>query len=265
MSAKIDFMIDVTEPFPKLSNAPIVEAVISVQARASSVWDEQTVLEAIKPKLPDYPNMSTQNMEKPESKADPGNPPKTIIQVFGWKGSRFFSADDKRIAQFNRDGFVFSRLHPYDGWEQFSGEAMRLFPLFLETAKPLEVHQLALRYVNRIEFLPQDQRFEEYVDPTPKPPNKLDLPFSNFFHQDTFAVPGHDYAISIIRTLGRMPDPISQGVGIILDITVSTWKPIDLRQDLIEHRLSEMRFLKNRAFFGSITEKTLNSLQGLSK
>jgi len=78
-------------------------------------------------------------------------------------------------------------------------------------------------------------------------------------------VPGHDYSISIIRTLGRMPDPISQGVGIILDITVSTWKPIDLRQDLIEHRLSEMRFLKNRAFFGSITEKTLNSLQGLSK
>jgi uncharacterized protein (TIGR04255 family) len=256
MSVKIDFKIDVTEPFPRLSKAPIVEAVISVQARASSVWDEQTVLEAIKPKLPDYPSIF---------KIRPGHTTKTTFEGSIWTGTRFFSADDKYIAQFNQDGFVVSRLHPYEGWERFSSEAMRLLPLFLETARPLEVHQLALRYVNRIDLPPEDIRFEEYIDPTPKPPNKLDLPFSNFFHQDKFAVPGHDYAISIIRTIQRTPDSLAQGFGIILDITVSTWKPFDLRQDLVEHRLAEMRCLKNRAFFGSITEKTLKSLQGLSK
>jgi hypothetical protein len=30
---------------------------------------------------------------------------------------------------------------------------------------------------------------------------------------------------------------------------------------MVEHCIAEMRCLKNRAFFGSITEKTLNALQ----
>ena len=261
MSANIDFEIDVTESFPKLSKAPIVEAVISVQARPRVAWDEQTVLEAIKPKLPDYPRITTHNLVQQEIKSRPGNPPHTIFQDLGWKGTRFYSDDDKHIAHFNRDGFAFSRLQPYDGWEQFTGEAMRLFPLFVEVAKPLEVHQMTLRYVNRIELPPHDLQFEDYVDPTLRPPKNLHLPFSNFFHQDTFAVPGHDYAIGIIRTIQGIPDQGAKSIGIILDITVSTSRPFDLRQDLIEHRLAEMRCLKNRAFYGSITKKTLNSLQ----
>jgi len=119
--------------------------------------------------------------------------PQGTLQELGWNGLRFQSADQLHVAQFKRDGFVFSRLRPYQTWEQFEEEAKRLWKL--------------------------------HVHPHPKPPRDLDLPFLNFLYRETLVIPGHNYGINLTRTLQICQNPTLEGAGIILDIDVSTMQP----------------------------------------
>jgi uncharacterized protein (TIGR04255 family) len=108
--------IDLTEQFQHLPHAPIVEAVIEIRARAEVAWEERVVSEQLKPQLPDYPQVSSQNEFRQEVKFGVGQLPEATQHNLGWKGLRFQSADQRQVVQFNRDSFVFSRLPPYESW-----------------------------------------------------------------------------------------------------------------------------------------------------
>ena len=51
------------------------------------------------------------------------------------------------------------------------------------------------------------------------------------------------------------------GAAIVLDVDVFTAQPFELRDDKLQLYLAEMRNLKNKIFFGSITEKALQALR----
>jgi uncharacterized protein (TIGR04255 family) len=256
-----ELKIDVTESFPHLPHAPIVEAVIEIRARAEFAWEERVVSEHLKSKLPDFPRVTSQSQLKQEVKFELGQPPETKQHDLGWKGLQFQSSDGLHIAQFNRDGFVFSRLQPYESWERMRDEALRLWCIHMDLAQPTEIQRLGLRFINRIALPVQETRFEGYLMPHPVPPQGLDLPFHNFFHHDTLAVPGHPYAINVVRTILSPQDPQTQGIGLILDIDVFATQRFELRRDMLESRLGEMRWLKNKVFFGSVTSDALARFQ----
>jgi uncharacterized protein (TIGR04255 family) len=123
------------------------------------------------------------------------------------------------------------------------------------------VQRLGLRFINRILLPPKDMDFEDYLKAPPKPPDGLDLPFLGFFHKETLAVLGYPYAITIIRTIQQPQPSDPDRVGIILDNDVFTVDSFRLQQEILERRLAEMRWLKNKAFFGIITEKALATFQ----
>ena len=190
-----------------------------------------------------------------------GAPSSPIISELGWKGLRFQSGDKKHIVQFNRDGFVFSRLEPYESWQRLYDEGMRLWHVYVDLAQPVEVHRIGLRYINRIRLPPDELRFEDYLQPAPEPPKGLDLPFNGFLHQDTLAVPDHPYAINVIRTIQPPGAPGVQGLSLILDIDAFTTQGFELDEVALKQRLLEMRWLKNKVFFGSVTETALKLFQ----
>jgi uncharacterized protein (TIGR04255 family) len=253
--------IDLTEQFRHLSRAPIVEAVIEIRARAEIPWVEQAVSEALKAKLPDYPQFVSQNEVKQEVSFDLVQGSQAKQHDLGWKGLRLQSGDGRHVAQFNRDGFLFSRLHPYESWEKLQGEALRLWGIYCDLARPTETQRTGLRFINRFTLPAQETRFEDYVEPHAKPPRNLDLPFLGFFHQDTLAVPGYPYALNVVRTVQPPQDLKTQGLAIILDIDVFTIHPLEIRMDQMNKWLTEMRWLKNKVFFGSVTEKALESFK----
>jgi uncharacterized protein (TIGR04255 family) len=178
----------------------------------------------------------------------------------GWKGLWFRSADDRQIAQFNRDSFVFSRLHPYQSWERFSKEALRLWDLHIQLANPTQVQRPGLRFINRMP-LAKGKQLKFYLDSPPEPPQKMKLALNGFFYQDRLSVPGQAYAINITRTLLPPEEPGTQDAALILDVDVFSEECFELRRDALEHKLAEMRWLKNRAFFGSVTNKALESFR----
>jgi uncharacterized protein (TIGR04255 family) len=249
--------IKIDEEFEHLPNAPIIEAVIDLRARASQQLEESTVRSRLETILDGYGFLDSQREFHGEVKLEPGKPPSQLVRDVGWKGVRFRSSDEKHIAQFNRDGFVFSRLEPYTDWKQFSGEGLRLWNIFQALAQPAVIHRIGVRFINLIQLPPGELRFEDYIQPAPTSPLELDLPFQGFMHHDRLAVPGHPYGINIIRTIQASPGNGRTRVGVILDIDVFTAQEFDLDGAKLVRRLLEMRWLKNKAFFGSVTPKAL--------
>ncbi len=253
------FKIDLTEAFPLLSRAPIVEAVIGVTARAESAWEESAVSEQFKQRLPEYPSVQSHREIRHEIKVTADAQPEQAVHDMGWRGLRCESADKLHIAQFNRDGFSFSRLKPYQSWERFYQEGMRLWGLYNEIAQPSEIQRIGLRFINRIEFSQDEVKLEDFLENPPKTPRGMEVPFEGFLHHNTLAIPGYPYGINVIQTVQP-----SQGAGaawgVILDIDVFTTEPL-VNQDLIGQHLTKMRWLKNKVFFGSITTKTLELIK----
>lgn len=261
MSAPGNVTIDLAEQFPRLPHAPIVEAVIDIRGRAEEPWEESAIQARLKAQLPDYPKVDSHREFRHELKMAPGEEPLRGLLDLGWKGLRLQSVDGLHIAQFNRDGFIFSRLYPYESWEQLIEEGMRLWGIYREIARPSEVQRLGLRFINRILLPSNDVNFEEYLKVPPKLPDGLDLPFYGFLHNETLSVTGHPYAINIIRALQPFQPPDHDRVAVILDNDVYTVEPFGFQQEILERRLVEMRWLKNKAFFGMISDKALGTFQ----
>ncbi len=246
--------INTSEEFTHLPSAPIVEAVIDIRAKSSVTLDEAITREFLEPRLEGYGFLDSQHEFSHQVTFGVDTPPQQTTKNL-WKGVRFRSADEKSIAQFNRDGFVYSRLAPYQNWTVFSGEGLRLWQTFHEMAKPEEINRLGLRFINRIELPAGEAYFENYINPAPQSPRDLELPFFGFLYQETLAVPGHPYAINLIRTI--QPPQDNGRIAVIIDIDVFTVEGLELEEKRLEEMLEEMRWLKNKTFFGSVTDQAL--------
>ena len=82
-----------------------------------------------------------------------------------------------------------------------------------------------------------------------------------FFHQDNLLVTGHPYVINIVKTVQPPQGAGSDGGGLILDIDVFTTEPFEERANAIDKRLAEMRWLKNKVFYSSLTREAVERLK----
>lgn len=252
------FKIDLSESFTLLSRAPIIEAVIGVTARAEVAWNESDIPAQFKQRLPEYPNIQSQYRVRQELKFSPDTKPEQSAPEKNWLGLRCESEDKLHIGQFNRDGFVFSRLRPYQKWEQFYQEGLRLWGLYSEVAKPSDIQRIGLRFINRIEFPVEEVNLGDYLENPPETPRGMDIPFDAFMHHNTLSVPGQPYGINVIQTV--QPAQGTEPWGVILDIDVFT-KEHNINRNSLEDHLIKMRWLKNKTFFGSITSKALEMIK----
>src|SRR5260370_11332746 len=191
MSTSPTVIINPDERFPHLKNASIVEAGIDLRARAESDWNEQEITEALKKLLPDYPKKLSMSGFQQELTFGPGIVPEGKTTEKGWTGVRCQTEDGLHVAQFNRDGFMFARLRPYQQWDRLVADALRLWTVFVDVAKPAEIQRMGVRFINRINPPPRQVRIQDYMDPGPQGSRELDLPFKHFFLLHTFPLTGH--------------------------------------------------------------------------
>ncbi|MEW6219457.1 MAG: TIGR04255 family protein [Thermodesulfobacteriota bacterium] len=250
MTIRNGVTINIAEEFEQFPKAPIVEAVIDIRARATNVFEEDPVRTHLESVLPGYAFLDSLHAFQHEVRLEGGRACEPRLQDLGWSGLRFRSADEKHIATFGRDGVAASRLPPYGDWRQFCSEGRHLWEVFQQLAQPAQIHRVGLRFINRIPLPVADAQLAEYIEPAPAPPGSFDLPLAGFMHHDTLVVPGHPYAINVILTIQQEP-----ATALILDIDVFTVQELDVEQANLAHRLEEMRWLKNKVFFGSITAK----------
>lgn len=245
------FQIDLSESFEHLPDAPIVEAVIHWRARAEKKIEPDALLDQLKDRLPEYPNHQRQREIGVGAEIGADGP--SLRQRHTWHGYRFESADKLYVAQFTRNGFVFSRLKPYQDWEKFQAEAQRLWCIYRELAEPSEIQRLGVRFINLIPVKPNE--VASLLTLPPRSPQSLKLPIDTFLHQTKFNIPDHPYELNVVQTIQPPAPPERESFGLILDLDVCTTRPISFED--IDNRLLQMQWVKNKAFFSLIKKPAL--------
>ena len=253
------FQFNLDEQFPHLPSAPVVEAVVHWRARAKEPWEPDSLCEQLVQRLPDYPNCQPQHEMQFEAQfvGDDSATHRREVRLLGF---RLISADGRYIVQFNRNGLVFSRLEPYNDWDTFSNEGLRIWTIFLELASPAEIQRLGVRFVNRIP-LRKRTLLGRYLSKPPKCLEPLGLPMSRFLYQSIHDVPGHPFQINVTQTIQPPKPPHTEELGLILDIDVFTTQAFDCDQEILKSNLAMMRWLKDKAFFSLLKPKAIQSFQ----
>jgi uncharacterized protein (TIGR04255 family) len=258
MVESVDCGIDGAKQFPHLSAAPIVEAVIHWQARAERRWGLEELRAELTKRLPEYSKLEPQHeilLTLEASMEGPASSSKASQKV-GWTGFRISSADGLHIAQFTREGLVFSRLRPYPKWAAFEAEGRRLWRVFTDLAAPSQIQRLGVRFINRIPVRAIDSLGEYLREPPTRP---LSLPLKNFLYQSMFEVPTTDFGVNVVKTLQTSESGGNVSHALIVDTDVFTKRPMPCEEKLLDDRLPKMRQLKNAVFFGLLTEKAIRS------
>jgi uncharacterized protein (TIGR04255 family) len=253
------FQFDLKKKFFHLPSAPIAEAVIHWRARATNPWQQDPVREQLTARLSNYPKCEPIRELQIHAEIDTEGA-KTQTRRESFLGYRLTSADNLYIAQFTRDGLVFSRLKPYSEWESFSKEALRLWQFFLDLADPSEVQRLGVRFINQIP-VKQVSDIGKILKRPPKCLDALGLPLSGFFYQSIHDVPDHPYGIRVAQTIQPPSPPDSEEFQFILDIDVFTEGAFEVKEEILREHLPRMRLLKDEAFFGLLKPKAIDAFK----
>ena len=247
--------IDLKEEFPHLSKAPIVEAALDIRVVPSVTWNETSLQSELKQRLPDYPKVEPLRQTRFQiTREKPVDP---IVEDFGCVGLKLLSNANPHIAHFNKGIFVFSRLKPYENWEQLSGEALRLWAIYCELLKPKEVTRVGLRFINRIAIKPAKIELADYYKYPPKSLEELNWTLTGYLHHDVMQVPETPYRVNVIKTVQNDPGEI----GLILDIDVFMENRFEYNEVHLIESLEKMRWVKNKVFFSSLTDKALSEIR----
>lgn len=246
-------------------NPPITEAILDITVTLHDDFNNESLLDFHKDIKESFPNVQKRiafqggfefNLEKLDEIS-----PQLLSISNKAEGYTFVSHDQKRIIQARLNGFTFSRLKPYESWENFYGEAYRLWEKYAQITCPTKVVRLALRYVNQI-LIPAEGTIElkNYISTLPEISNNLSVVMEGYFMQILVAHPEYQSSRAIInQTIGSISENEKgeKVYPLIFDIDVfqevSLVPNDDAIKDIFELKL---RGLRDEIFFKSITEKT---------
>jgi len=237
-----------------LENAPIVEAIIDFRIRPPENFSHE-VLDSLQKAIAEkYSHGEPIRVFSTELGMKDGVPIQSslIDSVIGY---RYESQDKTHVFQANKDGFTVSRLKPYVTWDHLRDEALWLWEPFRSLIKPTSIIRTAVRYINRIELkAPLD--FDDYFSCFPKVPENLPQVVDGFLSRIVVPCDRDGTKIVITQTLEGI-NPLTASLQVILDIDVFLENAFDADDHRPWEILEELRKLKNRAFFGCITHKTV--------
>ncbi|MBU6400955.1 MAG: TIGR04255 family protein [Verrucomicrobia bacterium] len=247
------------ENFPHLANAPIVEAILDFRVRLPAGFEVARFKQLHPQFQADYPTVEDRKLVEHKIEQSPGKMPSHSTKDHGVIGYFFRSVDKANIVQFRRDGFTFNRLKPYTSWEQVFPEATRFWRIYVEACRPVEVSRIAVRCINRLMLPGLQVEFGDYLTAPPALPKQMPPFVSGFVSRVVINDPDSNTAAAVVQALE--PPVESRYLPVILDIDVFQENVSSLGADELLARFEKLREMKNRAFFGSITDKTLEMLK----
>lgn len=256
MSNAETLTIDINERFPHLKRSPLVEAAIYWQARANKQLEPETLKTELNQRLPDYSliqkkyNLQLQASAYSDEKSE-------VDHEIQWDGFTLQNDSKNFVAQFTLTGLVFSSIATYESWETFYQEALRLWAIFQELAEPTTINRLGVRYINKISLEAVESALT-YLKKVPERNFDLPLTRESFFFQDIYKVPNYPYSINWVCTEQSQIDQRF----LIVDIDIFISEIIDLDALILINHLNEIRWLKNKIFFNSITDVALKKFGG---
>lgn len=156
----------------------------------------------------------------------------------------------KKILQARKGSLSLHVVNIYESFDNIIVELKKYWDLLIECCDKLTVNNLAVRYLNFIEFKEGDL-IEDLITINTKHPFGKNI--ENAFTQHKFAYDKNpQISINVVSTIGKNETKN----GIILDILLN--KKIENNGDFGFNNFGDMREAKNDIFYKSITELTIN-------
>lgn len=240
--------------WPKLSRAPIVEALIDLRIEPSSGEVGAALKEAADELAGEFPSRSELHsfVAQFQIAPTPGAPVATAQETP--QGVILRSIDQKWAAQFRLDGFTVSHLQPYSSWEALLAKVRDLWDRYAAAAKPKKIVRIACRYINRI-AIPDDEPFEKTFLTNFTIGPSLPQAVAGYLLRVGLPFAEHD-AIAILTQ--SIESPTSD---CILDIDAFSENAQGIEPNSIWEKLEHLRQIKNQLFFGSLTEAAIERLR----
>lgn len=231
--------------------APIREAIIDIQIDRT-VPLNLADLEILGNRVPGYSERRDLFLRQVTGQFSTGQPTATIKQ--DQVGYQFIGEDGKQIAAFRLNGFAFSRLAPYQTWEQFRDEAKKLWALYRQLAGSASVKRVGVRYVNQLDLPVNLRDFRDFIRTYPEISSDLSQQLASFFMQ--VQIPQTDIGAMLILNTAIVPPPGPNVVSVVLDIDVSKEGLKSSSDEEVWNTMEILRIRKNLIFEGCITNTT---------
>jgi len=177
-------------------------------------------------------------------------------------GVRLETKEPPHVLQCRTNGFTFSRLSPYKSWDDLRLAAKSEWDRFIDIAPNITINRIAVRYINELKIPLPFKDFAEYLSCPPEVPEGLPQSVSSFLQRVVIPDPDNNCTSIITQSLndaGVMP---VESITVLLDIDVFRAVSIDLSDsELIWSELGELRNIKNRMFFGHITDEMVERIK----
>ncbi len=240
--------------WPHLPNAPIAEALIDIRVELPDSVNLDTLARFHDGLEDRYPNRRERYQWATKLEVKGGETPSIEAPSGGVDGYFFDSADAKQIAQARLDGFTFSRLKPYQTWNQLKTEAADLWEHYRTAAQPRAITRIAVRYINRIELPKPISNLRCWILTAPEVPATLPQGLAGFVMR--LAIPFEDPDARAIITETIDTDSPPDRIALILDIDVFRDDRMECEAPDLWAQFEQLRAVKNRVFFESITRAT---------
>jgi uncharacterized protein (TIGR04255 family) len=232
-------------------NAPIVEAVLDFAVAFDSTPSLDEMAHYGDGLETEFPAHRKRRMFDTSFRIVDDEPLFDNIEKHFWA---FSSSDEKYIAQIRTDGFAFSRLKPYTSWSDFSERARNAWGKYCAEFAPTSIQRVALRYINRIE-LPNPVSIQEYFNTRISLADGLpqELSYVSF----SFSVPDEKTHVGDVTFIIDRRLSTNEKLSAVFQVESRRERAISANDvETLTTTLADLRDLKNRIFFCSITEQT---------
>lgn len=240
-------------------NPPITESLFDFQVEPNASITSEKLEELANQIAESYPEKKPRRRFESRFEFKEGQSGQAQTVDLGIEGYLCWNADKTQALQFRLNGYSFSRLKPYKGWDIAYPEAIKYWEKYLNLAKPISVRRLGVRFINTINIPAKKFDLDNYFLLPPQTPKIQGIDIKNFLTQVTFQIPEQGIQVTLIQTIGQSQDPTS--TPIILDIELG----MDIQQTLekisVEKIFTDLRKAKNDIFENCITDQTRELFQ----
>lgn len=241
--------------YPLLTKAPIREAIFDLRVRFGTPPDGQILEDLAAEFKREFPVVEPMRLFQGQfTFGDDGLVATSRSDDF--VGLKLTSPDGSNVAQLRNNGFTFSRLKPYQSWDQLRRDAWSLWDRYREVVQPEGVTRVAGRFINEFRLPPKGAALTDYFKTPPEIPDGVPNRVTSMLYRYVLA-PEDGVVSNVSLATGNSESPQEYSI-MILDIDCyvrDDWVADDAS---IGEQFEKIRDMKNRIFYGSITPRMVD-------